>query len=100
MLVDRLHIKKEDVGYSIETVIGYLMKKNGYSIEEANIYMEENEEIGVLINQIIALKWSNTLLRHTTVCESLSVDLVKLKNSLIKDLKDKYNIEFDETILI
>lgn len=97
--MSKLHIKKQDVGYDVETVVGYLMKKNGYTVKEANEYVEKNQDTSLLINQIIALKWSNRLLRHTNVCESLSIDTVKLMKGLIKDLKDKHNIEFDETTL-
>lgn len=97
--MSKLHIRKQDVGYEIETVVGYLMKKNEYTVDEANKFVEDNEEAGTLINQIIALKWSNRMLRHTNICESLSVDLVKLMHQLIKDLNEKHNIEFDETTL-
>lgn len=97
--MSKLHIKKQDVGYNVENATQYLMKKNSCTIDEANELIEENEEVRTLINQIIALKWSNRMLRHTNVCESLSMDLVKLMQGLIKDLKDKHNIEFDETIL-
>ena len=60
-------------------------------------YFELHDGIEDLVTQILALKQSCFLLRHTThSCQSLSDSLFSLKLKLIKELKEKYNYNFDD----
>jgi hypothetical protein len=87
------------IPYRIFTATVYLEEK-GYLEEEIEKMFEEQYEMCQTLNQIIALKQSCYLLRHTSYsCNSLSENLFSLKLRLIKELKDKYNFEFNEDLM-
>ncbi len=66
-------------------------------ITDVDDFIEANPEIEELVTQILALKQSCFLLRHTAYsCQSLSDGLYRLKLKLIEELKEKYNYEFDD----
>lgn len=66
-------------------------------IEDVDCFREQNIEIDMLVTQILALKQSCFLLRHTThSCESLSSSLFQLKLRLIAELEEKYGYKFDD----
>ncbi|NDO52055.1 hypothetical protein FMM75_22705 [Lachnospiraceae bacterium MD335] len=66
-------------------------------IEDVDRFREQNMEIDMLVTQILALKQSCFLLRHTThSCESLSDGLYQLKLRLIAELEEKYGYKFDD----
>lgn len=66
-------------------------------IEDVDSFTENYPELDELVNQIMALKQSCFLLRHTShSCQSLSDDLYRLKLRLIKELKEKYHYDFDD----
>lgn len=59
-------------------------------IENIDAFIETNPEINELVTQILALKQSCFLLRHTAYsCQSLSESLYNLKLRLIQELKKK-----------
>ena len=98
----RNYIKREisidgrKIPYPIFTAIEYLSEHDGIDEEDENWY-EDNYGKIQLINQIIAIKQSCYLLRRTSYsCGSLAHDLLQLKKRLMKELKDKYNYEFDD----
>ena len=66
-------------------------------IEDVEDFVDSNPAIEELVTQILALKQSCFLLRNTThSCKSLSDSLFSLKLKLIKELKEKYNYNFDD----
>lgn len=66
-------------------------------VKNVDDFVEANPEIEELVTQILALKQSCFLLRHTThSCQSLSDGLYCLKLKLIRELKETYNYEFDD----
>lgn len=66
-------------------------------IKNVDDFIDANPEIEELVTQVLALKQSCFLLRHTTYsCQSLNDGLYHLKLRLIKELKEKYNYEFDD----
>lgn len=66
-------------------------------VDDVDSFIEKYPEIDELVNQILALKQSCFLLRHTAYsCQSLSDGLYTLKLRLIKELKEKYNYSFDD----
>lgn len=84
-----------NIPYTIFTAQQYLIVHD--KIEDIETFCEDNYEIYELLTQIIALKQSCFLLRHTThSCQSLSDGLYALKNRLIIELKEKYNYVFDD----
>jgi len=94
-----LSIDGRMIPYRIFVVEVYLEEK-GYTEEEIEKLYEENYDMCEMLNQIIALKQSCILLRHTShSCGSLAVDLFRLKEKLIAELKEKYNFEFDEDLM-
>ena len=75
-------------------------EEKGYTEEEIEKLYEEKYVMCQMLNQVIALKQSCVLLRHTShSCGSLSEDLFQLKLRLIKELKEKFNFEFDEDMM-
>jgi len=92
----RLDIDGRMIPYRIFTATVYFEEK-GYIEEEIEKLYEEKYELCQTLNQVIALKQACVLLRHTSYsCGSLSDDLFQLKLRLIKELKNKYDFEFDE----
>lgn len=66
-------------------------------IVDVENFIENNPEVNELVTQVLALKQSCFLLRHTThSCQSLSDGLYDLKNRLIKELKEKHGYVFDD----
>lgn len=96
---DKIKIDGRMIGYRIFTAAGYLELK-GLNREEIDNFTDNNYEIYQLITQIIALKHSCWLLKRTShSCESLSDGLYTLKLRLIKELKQKYNYDFDDELM-
>lgn len=96
-----LHIDGRYIPYQIVTATDYLFAKNeNWDFEDIEQFSEENYEIYERLNQIIALKQSCVLLRHTSYsCGVLSESLYRLKLELIKELKENYSYEFDEDLM-
>ena len=81
--------------YPVYTSWEYFELHDG--IEDVEDFVDSNPAIEELVTQILALKQSCFLLRHTThSCQSLSDSLFSLKLKLIKELKEKYNYNFDD----
>ena len=98
-LGDKLHIDGRYICYRLVTAIDYL-KALGWSEDEIEKFVDENDEIYTLINQVMALKQSCFLLRRTSYsCGSLSDDLHSLKMRLIRELRDAYGFEFDDELV-
>ena len=92
-----ISIDGRNIPYPIFTANGYLEFKLGIGEKKLEQWVKKNEEIYTTLNQIIALKQSCFLLRHTShSCGSLANDLYELKNSLIIKLEEKYNFIFDD----
>ena len=92
-----LSIDGRNIPYPVFTAYGYLKYKLEMNEQDLEEWLEENYETFTLLNQIIALKQSCFLLRHTShSCGSLSECLYKLKNSLIVEIKEKYDFTFDD----
>lgn len=100
MSENNLHIDGRNIPYQLFTAHHYLMVKHHFTEDEVYEFQENNYELYQKINQIIALKQSCVLLRHTSYsCGSLSDDLYALKMELIKDIYDKFAYEFDEELM-
>ena len=85
------------IPYTVVHSVDYFAEHDKVPAEELDAFTEANPEIDRLVSQIIALKQSCFLLRHTThSCQSLSDDLYVLKERLIKELKDEYDYTFDD----
>lgn len=85
------------VPYVIKNAGDYYRKIEGYTQEMVDHMMDFEWERTSRINQIIGLKISCYLLRHTTrMCESVSGCLFALKDDLIKQLKEEYDYDFKE----
>ena len=83
------------IPYPVYTSWEYFELHDG--IEDVEDFVDSNPAIEELVTQILALKQSCFLLRHTThSCQSLSDSLFSLKLKLIKELKEKYNYNFDD----
>lgn len=97
---NNINIDGRDIPYQIVDAEAYLFAKNeDWSMQDACEFAENNEDIYLILNQIIALKQSCVLLRNTSyTSHSLTGDLFTLKKRLIKELKEKYNYEFDEDL--
>lgn len=98
---DNLHIDGRNIPYQIVTAGDYLYAKNeNWTDGDLEKFTDENYDICKRISQIMALKQSCVLLRHTShSCQSLSDNLLDLKLELIRELKEKYNYEFDEDLV-
>jgi hypothetical protein len=98
---DNLHVDGRNIPYQLSTAHDYLYAKNeDWSVEDVEKFQEENNELYDRITQIMALKQSCVLLRHTSYsCQSLSDGLFVLKLELIREIYDKYNYIFDEDLV-
>lgn len=96
---DGIRIDGRMIPYRIVTACDYL-EIIGMTEEEIEDFAEKKYETYKLINQIIAIKQSCFLLRHTNYsCGSLSDHLIDLRDRLIVELKDKYNFDFDNDLM-
>lgn len=96
---DYINIDGRMIGYRIDTAYNYLQAK-GLTDSETEDFIEENYEAYLLISQIIAVKQSCWLLRRTShSCGSLSDHMYLLKIKLIKELREKQEIEFDDELM-
>jgi hypothetical protein len=97
----KLHIDGRMIPYQLVTAGDYLYAKNeGWSEEDLEKFSEDHNEIFERISQIMAIKQSCVLLRHTShSCQSLSDNLFNLKLELIRELEEKYNYDFDEDLV-
>ena len=97
----KLRIDGRMIPYQLVTAVDYLYAKNEeWSQEDLEKFTEDNNEVYTIISQIMGLKQSCVLLRHTShSCQSLSDDLFDLKLKLIWELKEKFNYEFDEDLV-
>lgn len=98
---DNLHIDGRNIPYQLVTATDYLYARNeDWNEEDIERFMEVQYEIYERMTQIMALKHSCVLLRHTShSCQSLSDNLFNLKLELIRELKDNLNYEFDEELV-
>ena len=93
----RVSIDGRNIPYTVDTVSEYLVEHDHMSQEEIEHFCDHNYEVYHKINQILAIKQSCFLLRHTSYsCQSLSDDLYQLKLQLIKELEEQYNYKFDD----
>jgi hypothetical protein len=91
---ENIHIDGRMIPYRLVTSTDYFEAKN-YSEKEIDGFFES--EVADLVGQIMGLKQSCYLLRHTShSCQSLSDGLYDLKLRLIHELKDKFSFEFDD----
>lgn len=96
---DRIRIDGRMIGYKIFIASEYLIA-TGMTEEQVNDFIDNKYECYILINQIIAIKQSCWLLRRTSYsCQSLSDDMYNLKIRLIRELKDKYDYDFDDDLM-
>lgn len=96
-ICEKVEIDGRTIPYPVFTAAQYLAEHDHMSQEEIECFMENNWEVYLTINQIIALKQSCFLLRHTSYsCDSLSDSLYNLKLQLINELKEIYNYIFDD----
>ena len=101
-----IKIDGRNIPCRIFTALDYLIEKGIVTLDENDDYEDSFEEfmnkdngneIYDLITEILALKQSYYLMRRVSYsCGTLSEGLLRLKNSLVYELKDKYNFEFDE----
>lgn len=92
-----VHIDGRNIPYPIYTDADYLKYHDNIDEEKLDGYRANNMVMCKTISQIMAIKQSCFLLRHTSYsCQSLSDNLYELKIRLIKELKEKYNYEFDD----
>lgn len=90
----RLHIDGRNIPYPADTAMAYLTEHDGMTEEEIE---EMDPELYTRLNQIIGLKQSCFLLRHTSyTCESVPDDLLALKKELIKEVKQRFQYDFDD----
>lgn len=93
-----VQIDGRNIPYTVFTAGEYFKLHD--KIKDTDDYMDTNPEITEMVTQIIAIKSSCFLLRHTTYsCQSLSDSLYILKLRLIQELKEKYHYEFDDSWL-
>ena len=98
----QIYIDGRNIPYSIDTAFSYLETKYGWTEDYIDEWIGEGDNalIYELITQILALKQSCFLLRHVThSCQSLSDGLFHLKFRLIHELRNKYNLEFDDNLV-
>lgn len=89
-----LNVDGRAIWYRLVNANDYFEAK-GYSESQIDEFFEN--KIGTIVNQIMALKQSCVLLRHTShSCGSLSDDLYRLKNQLINELREKHSFDFDD----
>lgn len=82
------------IPYRIFTANDYFEAKK-YSQREINKFFKS--DICDLVSQIMGLKQSCYLLRHTShSCQSLSDNLYNLKLQLIHELREKHDFIFDD----
>jgi len=90
-----VHIDGRNIPYPVCTAGDYL--KYHDHVEDLDDMFDNHYEICEYITQILGLKQSCFLLRHTThCCQSVSDSMLRLKERLIKELSDKHNYVFDE----
>ena len=90
-----IRIDGRTIPYPVLTSCEYFASHD--NIDDVDGFIDTNQEIDELVTQILALKQSCFLLRHTTYsCQSLSDGLYDLKMKLIKKLAEKYQYMFDD----
>ena len=91
-------IDGRNIQYTLETASDYLYAKHeNWSSDDLDAFIDNNFEQYQTLNQVMALKQSCFLLRHTShTCGSLADGLFALKNELISKLKKSYNFDFDD----
>lgn len=90
-----IRIDGRTIPYPVFTSCEYFALHDG--IDDIDNFIDRNPEIDKLVTQILALKQSCFLLRHTThSCQSLSDSLCDLKIHLVKELTEKYKYAFDD----
>lgn len=88
-------IDGRNIPYPVCTAYDYFEEHD--QISDVDAFIDNNYEIYELVTQVLALKQSCFLLRHTTnSCQSLSDGLYGLKIRLIKELKEQYHYDFDD----
>lgn len=93
-IAKEISIDGRNIEYCLVTANDYFEAKN-YSEQEIEKFIEN--DVYLLVNQIIALKQSCYLMRRVSYsCSSLSENLYDLKLSLINELSEKFNFEFDD----
>jgi hypothetical protein len=93
---DNINIDGRMIQYRLVTVHDYLLAK-GYTQEQIDEFQTKQWDLYRAINQIMAIKQSCFLLRRTShSCQSLTDNLYSLKVRLIREIKEKYNFDFDD----
>lgn len=94
---DFIKIDGRMIHYRLVTAGDYMRAKHGLTDDGYEDFVENNYEQYQLLSQIMGLKQSCFLLRRTShSCGSLSDNLYSLKNRLIRELREKYDFEFDD----
>ena len=93
----RVYIDGRNIPYPVYTANEYLVGHDKLAEDEVESFAEVNGELFNRLSQVIALKQSCYLLRHTSYsCGSLSDSLYSLKKELISEIREKYNYQFDD----
>lgn len=88
-------IDGRNIPYPVFTSYDYFTLHDG--VADIENFICSHHELDVLVSQIIALKQSCYLLRHTShSCGSLNEGLYYLKLRLIAELKEKFDYSFDD----
>jgi len=90
-----MNIDGRNIPYPVDTACEYLRLHD--NVVDMDEFVDNRYELLQRLNQIIALKQSCFLLRHTAYsCESLADDLFSLKLELIRRTKEEFGYEFDD----
>lgn len=88
-------IDGRNIPYPVFTSCDYFALHDG--VEDIERFTDSHSELNELVSQIMALKQSCYLLRHTSHnCGSLNEGLYHLKLRLIAEAKEKFNYSFDD----
>ena len=92
---ENLRIDGRNIPYPIVTATDYFVYHD--KVDNVDEIIDNQPEVAELITQILGLKQSCFLLRHTThSCQSLPDGLYNLKIRLINELKAKHGYIFDD----
>jgi len=93
---DGINIDGRMIQYRIFTAYKYLQAK-GMTDEQVDEFVNNQYDVYKTINQVMAIKQSCFLLRRTShSCQSLTDHLYSLKMRLIRELKEKFDYDFDD----
>lgn len=95
-----VHIDTVIPAFEITSAAKYLAVHDGLSQEEIDNVIDGMPELYQKLTQVLAVKHSISLLRRTGgLCQSLTDSLIILGIELERELKAKYNYDFDDVWL-